>query len=327
MNMKKILALFLFFSVFLPTPSHAQCRGQLCQNLQNILYAAVTDFRGYRENIFVSPDVSIVGARIPCRTTAWANNVTMYMCYAEVPASPAEDWYINVLASARALQPAWQFKINSAISDHFVDAGPAGCAVPATEGPYIGLCPLHFQITKQNDGMAKVYLWMSSLSSPYLENAPPAPPSSHNPPSISASCDDLCRGLKKAFEARLSDFAEINAAGTHGGGASGVTLKLAGAGDCRIDAASKPHSTQAGTQYACYWPENSYSSADEQFRDLVSRVQVLVPSEWASRPEDRFDELTGAKITEWCAFAPGGKQQVCVDILAASVGLHITSWN
>jgi hypothetical protein len=327
MNIKRLLALSIFCVSFYAPSVRAQCRDQLCQGLQSNMYNAVTDFRGYRMNLVAAPDVSIVGARIPCQTTSWANAVAMYICSAEVPDTAADTWYINTLASARALQPSWQFQINSPNADHFVDAGPPDCQVPATEGPYIGQCPLHFQITRQGNGMAKVYLWMSSLSSPNLAPAPPNAPSSAAPPDIPASCDDLCQGLKKAFEARLSDFAEISAAKTNGGGTSGVTLKLDGAGDCNVDSVAKPHSNEAGMQYACYWPENSSSAANTQFQNLVSRFQVLTPAAWASRKQDQYDQLTGAKITEWCAIAPGGKQQVCVDILGQSVGLHITSWN
>lgn len=327
MNIKGLVALSIFCATFYPTSLRAQCRDELCQNLNNILYNAATDFRGYRQNLVAASDVSIVGARIPCQTTAWANDVALSLCSGEVPYTAAESWYFNTLTSARALQPSWQFRIDSPNADHFVDAGPPDCAVPATEGPYARQCPLHFQITRQNNGMAKVYLWMSSLSSPYLATAPPAPPSSVAPPDIPASCDNLCQGLKKAFAARLNDFADISAAKTNGGGTSGVSLKLDGAGDCNVDSVAKPHSTELGMQYACYWPEASGSAAKMQFQDLVSRFQVLTPAEWVFRKEDQFDKLTRAKITEWCAFAPGGGQQVCVDILGQSVGLHITSWN
>ncbi|MGB7281477.1 MAG: hypothetical protein WBE13_04370 [Candidatus Acidiferrum sp.] len=278
-------------------------------------------------NLVATPDVSVVGAKIPCQTTAWANDVALYICYSEVPYDSAETWYINALSSLRALQPGWDFRVDSPVADHFVDAGPPGCQVPATEGPYVGQCPLHLQVTKQNNGMAKVYLWMSSLSSPYLVNRPPGSASSPAPPSIPASCDRLCQGLKKAFEARLSDFTVISPSKTNGGGISGSTLKLSGAEDCSVNGAARPHSTEAGMQYSCYWPESSDSAADAKFRDLVSRFQVLAPPEWVSRQEDRFDQFTGAKVTEWCTVAPGGKQQACVDILGDSVGLHITSWN
>ena len=327
MNMKKLLPVFLFCFLLFPAPSFAQRRDPLYKNLQSILDDAVTDFRGYREKLVASPDVSIVGARIPCQLTEWANNVSLYICSAQVPASSAESWYINVLASLRALQPSWEFRINSPISDHFVEAGPPNCQVSDTQGPYIGLCPVHLQVNVQNNGMAKVYFWMSSLSSPYLGNRPPDAPSTAVPPDIPASCDELCQGLKKAFDARLSDFADITAAKTNGGGMSGVTLKLSGARECDVHTAAKPHSTETGLQYACYWPETSASSAEARFHDLVSRFQVLAPSAWASHKEDQIDQLTGAKVAEWCATAPGGKQQACVDILGESVGLHITSWN
>lgn len=327
MNIKKYFALSLLCLSLLPPSAFSECRDQLCQNLQDILAAAVTDFRGYRENLVARPDISIVGAKIPCQMTEWANNVPMYICYAIVPYTSAESWYINALASLRALQPLWDFKIDSPVADHFVDAGPPNCNVPATEGPYIGHCPLHLQMTKQNDGTAKVYLWMSSLSSPYLVNRAPGMPSRSAPPSTPASCDDLCQGLKKAFESRLSGFADISAVKSNGDGVSGATLKLSGAGDCAVNPIARPHSTEAGTQYVCYWTENYVSAAAARFRDLVSRSQVLVPSEWTSHQEDRLDQLTGAKVTEWCSLAPDGKQQVCVDILGESVGLHIASWN
>ncbi|MGH9743530.1 MAG: hypothetical protein ACRD51_14385 [Candidatus Acidiferrum sp.] len=327
MKIKSLLAAFLFCFFFLPAPSFGQCRDRLCQSLQNILYAAVTDFRGYRENLVASPDVSITGARIPCRTTLWANNVPMYMCYGEVPDSFAENWYINTLASARILQPAWQFKIKSPNADHFVDAGPPDCQVPDTGGPYIGHCPLHFQVTKQNDGMSKVYLWMSSLSSPYLVNRPPSAPAKHASSGTPVDCGDLCQGLKSAFSARLSDFAEISPAKTNGGGTSGATLRLSGADDCRVDSAARPHSNEVGKQYVCYWPEDSVTSAEIQFRDLVSRVRLLAPPKWTARAGAHSEQLTGAKVTEWCTAAPGGRQQACVDLLGQSVGLHIRVWN
>jgi len=46
----------LCFSRLLAISAFAQCKDRLCQNLQNILYAAVTDFREYRANRSAAPD-------------------------------------------------------------------------------------------------------------------------------------------------------------------------------------------------------------------------------------------------------------------------------
>ena len=330
MNKKPLRAfsLFCLVGLLLPASAAAQCKDQLCRNLQNILDAAVTDFREYRANRIALPDISVAGAKVPCQMTAWANNVPMLICYAQIPSQGAESWYAGALQSLRILQPAWQFKIDSPVTDHFVDAGPPDCAVPGTEGAYLGHCPLHLQATKQNDGTAKVYLWTSSLSSPYLVNRPPAPPKKTAPAAIAVGngCDDLCQGLKRAFEARASAFEDLRAAKTSGA-VSDATITLAGAAQCAVNASSKSRSNDPGTQYVCYWTEASASDAGARFRDLVSRLQVLVPSTWAIRQEAQSEELTGIKVTAWLATAPEAKQEVAVYLSSQSVGLHIKSWN
>jgi hypothetical protein len=325
---KKTLRAFSLscLSFLLAVSALAQCKDHLCQSLQNILFAAATDFREYRANRTAAPDLSIEGAKVPCQMSSWANNVPMYICYAQVPYPSAESWYANTLASLRILQPAWQFKIDSPVADHFVDAGPPDCVVPATEGPFLGHCPIHLQITKQADGTAKAYLWTSSLSSPYLVNRPPGPPPKAAPAPIAGGCDDLCQGLKKAFEARATAFEGIRAANPSGG-VSQATVELAGAAECAVNATSKSHSNEAGTQFVCYWPEASPSAADTRFRDLVARLQVLTPSNWSISQNDQSEELTGAKVKAWCAVAPDTKQEVCVYISGESVGLHIKTWN
>ena len=326
---KKIFRAFslLGLSFVLPVSALAQCKDQLCQNLQTILYASVTDFREYRTNSAAAPDLSIEGAKIPCQMSVWANNVPMYICYAQIPFPSAESWYTSILADLRILQPTWQVKINSPVSDHFVDAGLPDCEVPATEGPYRGHCPLHLQITKDTDGTAKVYLWISSLSSPYLVNRPHAPPSKAAGPTVPVGCDDLCQSLKMVFEARLNSFAEIRSAKGDSSGASEVKTKLPGAGECAVNAVVKLHSIELGTQYVCYWPEQSRSAADMRFRDLIARFQVLVPSNWSTREEQVVDDLTGAKITAWLAVEPGDKHEVDIYFSTEFVGLHIKSWN
>jgi hypothetical protein len=318
------------FSLLFSVSALAQCKSHLCQNLQNILYAAVTDFREYRTNRTAASDVSIEGAKVPCQMSTWANNVPMYICYAQIPDSSAESWYTNTLESLRMLQPKWHFKVESPVADHFVDAGPPDCEVPATEGPFLGHCPLHLQITKQTDGTAKAFLWMSSLSSPYLVNRPPGPASKAAPAPVAApvggGCDELCQGLKKAFEARTGAFEGIRVAKASGG-MSDATVKLAGAAECTVNATAKSHSTELGVQYVCYWLEASATAADTRFRDLASRLQVLAPSNWSILQEDQSEELTGTKVKAWCAVAPENKQEACTYISGESVGLHIKSWN
>jgi hypothetical protein len=139
-------------------------------------------------------------------------------------------------------------------------------------------------------------------------------------------CDDLCQSLKRAFEARASAFEDLRTVKTSGA-VSDATIKLAGAAQCAVNRTSKSRSNEAGTQYLCYWTETSASDADRRFRDLVSRLQVLVPSTWAIRQEDQSEELTGIKVTAWLATAPGAKQEVAVYLSSQSVGLHILSWN
>jgi hypothetical protein len=330
MNKKSLQAFWVICVglMFLPVPVLGQCKDQLCQNLQNILDASVTDFREYRANRVAAPDVSIVGAKVPCQMTAWANNVPMLMCFAQIPDVSAQSWYANTSRSLQTLRPAWHFKIDSPVSDHFVDAGLPDCAVPETEGPYLGHCPLHLQVTKQNDGTTKVYLWVSSLSSPYLGHRPPDPPKKTASAAVAPSngCDDLCRDLKKAFEARLNGFAEVRAATANGAGFD-ATIKLPGVAQCGVNTTLKPRSNALGMQYVCYWTEASASAADTRFRDLISRLEILLPSTWTIRQEDQSEELTGTKVAAWLATAPEAKQEVSLYISSQAVGLHIRSWN
>ena len=165
----------LFFPFF-QAPTLAQCNDQQCRNLEAILDEAVTDFRGYRANRISSPDVSIEGTAVPCQMSVWANNVPMYICYAKVPSPESQKWYARTLQILQGLNPTWHFQIKSSGEDHYVDAGPPGCEIPPNDGPRRGECPLHLQTMKQGDGTSKLYLWMNSISSPYLlKPAAPAP--------------------------------------------------------------------------------------------------------------------------------------------------------
>ncbi len=327
MTIKKLFAFFLFGFSFFPISAMAQCRDSLCQNLQNILYASVTDFRAYRENLTPPPNLSAEGTTIPCHTTEWTNDVAMYLCAAEVPASFAQIWYETTLSSLGVLRPAWYFRIDSPATGHVVDGGPPGCEVSPTDGPYLGNCPFHLEVAKKNDGTAKIYLWVNSLSSPYLAAAPPASQSNSEVPIVGNACDKMCEGLKQALETHLHAFSVIRASGGNSSdGPANVAGKLPGASECLVQPATNPHSSELGTQYVCYWPETSASDADARFRDLVSRLQVLVPANWSTRQEDQMDKLSGAKLGAWVASAPGDRQEIAVYASDDSVGFHIKAW-
>jgi hypothetical protein len=173
---------------------------------------------------------------------------------------------------------------------------------------------------------------MNSISSPYLLKPPPPPPSktvsSAAPaaaPGTAVGCDDFCQNLKKAFEARVAAFAGIRTKGNDG--TTDVTVRLAGAKQCSVKEASGSRPNGFGTQFVCYWRETSGSAAETRFRDLVSRLQILIPSNWSTRQETELDDSTGAEITAWYAIEPGSKHDVRVYVSVESVGLHVTTWN
>jgi len=269
--------------------------------------------------------------------SVWANNVPMYICYAKVPSPDSQKWYARTLQLLQGLNPTWHFEISSSAEDHYVDAGPPGCQIPPNDGPRRGECPLHLQTVKQSEGTSKVYLWMNSISSPYLLK-PAAPPPAKtvssaasgaapaNAPTTTSGCDDLCLNLKKVFEARADAFAALRIAKGNDG-ASEVKLMLAGAKQCSVKEAPRSLSSGLGVQFVCYWRETSGSEAETRFRDLVSRLQTFIPSNWSTHQENELDDSTGAEITAWHAIEPGGKHDVRVYVSVEFVGLHVTAWN
>jgi len=321
---------------FLPIPALAQCTDQPCQNLQNILDAAITDFRPYGADKAGGPELSTNGVKLVCQMRAWANNVSMYMCYAQVSQQDGQNAYSSILDALKRLRPAWRFQVSSPEGDQFVRAGPPDCENPPNDGPYIGDCPLQLQTVKQSDGTARLHFWMNSLSSPYLVKRAPAPKTLPKtvvttvpkavPHASANDCDDFCLTFKMAFTARLNSFADIRTAKTNGE-ISDAIIKLEGAKECSIRGAARPPSNDVGTQFVCYLPETSGSAAETRFRDLVSRVQGLLPSDWTTRQENETYENTGAPITKWSAVEPGGKHDVRIYVSGEAVGFHITTWN
>jgi hypothetical protein len=322
-------AISIFCFCFLPIPVLAQCTDQPCQNLQNILDAAVTDFRAYGpDKKGGPPELSVNGVKVACQMRAWANNVSMYMCYAQVSQPDAQNAYSSILDALKRLKPDWHFQVSSPDDDHFVRAGPPDCQNPPNEGPYIGDCPLQLQTAKQSDGTVRLHFWMNSLSSPYLWKRPPALKTAPKaiPRASADGCDDFCQSFNRAFAARMNSFDDIRTAKTNDE-TSDATVKLEGAKDCIIKGATRPASNDIGKQFVCHWPETSGPAAETRFRDLISRVQGLLPSSWPTRQENESDEDTGAKITKWYAIEPGGKHDVRIYVSGEAVALHITTWN
>jgi hypothetical protein len=328
MNRKTACLISGMLFALLPISAAAQCKDQLCSSVQDILDAAVADFRGYRLHTTAVPDVSTENTKVPCQMQTWANNVPMCICYAQVSFANAASWYERTMDALKSFEPSWHFTVRSPGLDHYVDAGPPDCEITPTEGPYIGQCPFHLEVAKQSDGSAKLYLMMNSLSSPFLMHhisvSPSKPPTSA-PSTVGGGCDDFCQGLKKAFEARLSAFEDLHRADSNAG-ASANTLKLGGAKDCSVNAVKVSPSVDAGTQFVCYWEEASASTAEARFRNLVSLLQFLVPSNWATRQGNELDEQTGANLTAWHADEPGNKHDVRVYLSGDFVGLHLTAW-
>ncbi len=325
MNKKTVHVISLLCFCLFPIRALSQCADQICQNLEIIATAAKFDFRAYRQNQTAGPDISTNDTRVACQMSTWANNVPMYVCYAQVASANAENWYAAILDALQRLEPAWRFQIRSPDGDHFVDAGPAGCEIPPNDGPYIGQCPLHVQVVRQKDGTVRLHYWMNSLSSPYLFPRPPDPAPKTVPHAAAGGCDDFCQKFKKAFAARMTSFEDIHAAKTNDE-KSDVEVRLEGATECLVNRATRPHSTDVGEQFVCYWSESSGPSAKARFLDLVSRVQGLLPSNWSTDQKNERDDLTGANITAWHAVGPDGKYDVRIYFSAENVSLHITTW-
>jgi hypothetical protein len=308
----------------IPGTALGQCTGPACSTLQNILDAAITDYREYAQDKAGGPQLTVNDAKFSCGKMAWANNVPMYMCYSQAPLAKAQSLYENLLAALKGLKPDWHFQINSPNDDHYVYAGPPDCENPPNDGPYIGQCPLHLQAVKQQDGTVKVHLWMNSLSSYYLLKPRAAPTIA--PKAESSDCDELCQGFKKVFAARLNSFEDIRTARANDE-ASDATLKLAGASQCVIKPAAKPSSPEVGTEFVCYWPDASGAEAETRFRALIARVEAAIPLGWSTHQDSALDERTGSKSTKWEAVEPGGKHDVRIYLSGNAVGLHISTWH
>ncbi|HEY6264616.1 MAG TPA: hypothetical protein VIW93_07425 [Candidatus Acidoferrum sp.] len=296
--------------------------------MKNILDAAITDFREFGPDRAAGPELSVNDTKFLCKKMAWANNVLMYMCYAQLSLSKGQSAYESTLAALKSLKPDWHFQVSSPDDDHFVYAGPPDCENPPNDGPYISQCPLHLQAVKQPDGTMKVHFWMNSLSSPYLVKPRAAPTIAPKtaPKAAASDCDEFCQNFKKAFAARMNSFEDIRTAKMNGE-TSDSTVKLAGAKECAIKPTTKPSSSEAGTEFVCYWPETSGAEAEMRFRDLIARVQAAISLDWPAQQDSELEERTGSKSMRWEAVEPGRKHDVRIYLSGDAVGLHITAWH
>jgi hypothetical protein len=84
-----------------------------------------------------------------------------------------------------------------------------------------------------------------------------------------------------------------------------------------------PLNVAQGTQYVCYWPENSPAAAESQFRELISLLQTIMPTYWSTHEQSQTDELSGAKVTVWSVHDSTKKPVVRLYLTGESVGLHV----
>jgi hypothetical protein len=172
-------------------------------------------------------------------------------------------------------------------------------------------------------------------------------------------CDDLCQGLKKVLENRASSFRQLAAksgSSVPSRSASFVdTVKLSGAASCMIHAEPSANTSSSSrnepgsgasfapvsaksikatssrspgrpaTQYVCYWPQGSESTAESEFLDLQALLRLLIPSSWLTQQNIEADERSGAQMTVWSARDSKNKAAIGLYLSGRSVGLHISA--
>lgn len=169
--------------------------------------------------------------------------------------------------------------------------------------------------------------------------------------STEATCDTLCQELKKVLDDRKTAFKLVNSAAatqsTSSSDSAPAAIKLTGSSYCSVNSTPSspmryalssevpranvrsvattdaPISVAPGTQYVCYWPENSPSAAEGQFRGLISLLQAMIPSYWSTHEQSQTDELSGAKVTVWSVQDSARKPVVRLYLSGESVGLHV----
>lgn len=168
--------------------------------------------------------------------------------------------------------------------------------------------------------------------------------------SVEPVCDNLCQELKKVLDDRKTAFTLVNGNAAPQNSSNDdptpAAIKLTGSSYCSVNsvppAMRYPSSTEMaqanvrsvatkdgplnatpGTQYVCYWPENSPAAAESQFRGLISSFQTIIPRYWSTHEQSQTDELSGAKVTVWSVHDSTRKPVVRLYLTGESVGLHV----
>lgn len=180
--------------------------------------------------------------------------------------------------------------------------------------------------------------------------------SAQSDPSVVASltdeavCDNLCQELKKVLDDRKTAFTLVNGTVPPQNGSNGdlapAAIKLTGSSYCSVNSVPRatrypssdeiaratvrsvattdgPLNAATGTQYVCYWPENSRAAAESQFRGLISLLQAIIPAYWSTDEQSETDELSGARVTVWSIHDSTKKPVVRLYLSGESVGLHV----
>jgi hypothetical protein len=298
MNGKISSLLSLFCASFFAVPTFAQCKNQqdrACWSLQYILYAAETDFREFRGSTPLkprdpkltppNPDLSVGAIHVPCHTDFWlSSEVAVYICSAEVPAQEVEEWYAKTMTDLHELQYLWQFKSQSAGTDHYVDAGPPGCEVARVEttgyggyhpeesyivdGPYLGQCPLHLQTVRQSDGTAKISFWLNSSAN-----------LARNPEPASKSFELSASAKSEAPQPRSAPASTPQPASATSLSATTDNLRSEPAVESTGEHSSKRY---AGCDDLCQGLKRVLENRANSFRQLTVRSGSSVPSRSAS---------------------------------------------
>lgn len=199
----------------------------------------------------------------------------------------------------------------------------------------------------------------ASATADNLRSEPAVESSAEHSSKSYAGCDDLCQGLKRVLENRASSFRQLGVRSRSSvlsrSTSFGDTFKLSGAASCLIHAepsagtrssarnepvsganfapvstkkGTKATSSRApgrlGTQYVCYWPQDS-ETAESEFLDLVGLLRALIPSSWLTQQGIEADELSGAQMRVWSARDSKNRAAIGLYLSGRSVGLHISA--
>lgn len=115
---------------------------------------------------------------------------------------------------------------------------------------------------------------------------------------------------------------------TAGSSAIPVSRVRLAAATSKSSGASPPNAPAvpvAPAQYVCYWTQDSGASAETQFHELISLLEVIIPSTWSVQQQNQADEMSGLKVTAWTARDASEKRAIALYLGGQSVGLHVTA--